>query len=182
MPDLKKVKTPVIGQMAPDFTAQTGDGETIRLRDLRGRPVVIYFYPKDDTPGCTKQSCGFRDLHPKFRRKKAVILGVSPDGEASHQKFQAKFGLPFPLLVDTDHTISESFGVWGEKTLYGRKYKDMIRSHFVIGEDGRIVDARVNVKAVESPDLAFEALGAGGGAAKPTTKKKTAAKKKTRRK
>jgi peroxiredoxin Q/BCP len=178
-------KAPEVGKMAPDFTALTGEGEKIRLRDLRGRPVIIYFYPKDDTPGCTKQSCGFRDLHPKFRGKKAVILGVSPDGEKSHQKFRSKYSLPFQLLVDQDHTISQKFGVWGEKSNYGRKYMGMIRSHFVIGEDGRILDARVNVKAVDSPELALEALSRGSAkkaAPKKPARKKPAAKKTTRKK
>jgi peroxiredoxin Q/BCP len=158
-------KIPEVGKMAPDFTARTGEGDEIRLRDLRGRPVVLFFYPKDSTPGCTKQACGFRDLHASFRRKRAVVLGVSPDGETSHLNFQEKFDLPFRLLVDDDHAISAKFGVWGEKILYGRKSMGIIRSHFVIGEDGRIVDARVNVKATESPDLALGAL----------TAKKTAA-------
>ena len=152
------MSSPRVGDSAPEFTATTDRGETINLADLRGRKVVLYFYPKDDTPGCTKQACGFRDHHQQFEAEGAVVLGVSPDGEASHAKFRDKHGIPFPLLVDEDHAIATSYGVWGEKKNYGRTYMGIKRSHFVIDEEGTIVDARLNVKATDSPAKALEAV------------------------
>jgi peroxiredoxin Q/BCP len=152
------MSSPRVGDSAPEFTATTDRGETINLADLRGRKVVLYFYPKDDTPGCTKQACGFRDHHQQFEAEGAVVLGVSPDGEASHAKFRDKHGLPFPLLVDEDHAIATSYGVWGEKKNYGRTYMGIKRSHFVIDEEGKIVDAKLNVKATDSPAEALEAV------------------------
>lgn len=146
------------GDPAPEFTAVTDSGETLSLSDLRGKRVVLYFYPKDDTPGCTTQSCGFRDQYAAMEEKNAVVLGVSPDGVESHQKFKSKYNLPFPLLVDADHTIAEAYGVWGERNMYGRKFMGITRSHFVIDENGVIVDARYNVKADKSPAMALEAL------------------------
>jgi peroxiredoxin Q/BCP len=151
--------SPKIGEPAPDFEALTDTGETIKLSDFRGQRVVLYFYPKDDTSGCTKQACGFRDNYPVVEEKNAVVLGVSPDGVASHQKFKTKYDLPFTLLVDEDHRIAEQYGVWGEKSNYGRKYMGILRSHFVIDEEGRIVDARVKVSPDDSVKLALEALG-----------------------
>jgi peroxiredoxin Q/BCP len=151
-----------IGQPAPDFEAQTDTGETVKLSDFRGQRVVLYFYPKDDTPGCTTQACGFRDNYPAIEEQKAVVLGVSPDGVKSHQKFKTKFDLPFRLLVDEDHAISEAYGVWGEKKSYGRTYMGVIRSHFVIDEAGNIADAHVKVKPDDSVALALEALGVEG--------------------
>ncbi|RME56066.1 MAG: peroxiredoxin, partial [Caldilineae bacterium] len=133
--------------------------ETISLSDLRGKRVVLYFYPKDDTPGCTTQSCGFRDRYDVITEKNAVVLGVSPDGVESHQKFKSKYSLPFPLLVDEDHSIAEAYGVWGERNMYGRTFMGILRSHFVIDENGVIVDARYNVKADKSPEAALEVLG-----------------------
>jgi peroxiredoxin Q/BCP len=147
-----------IGDMAPDFEALTDSGETIRLSDFRGKRVVLYFYPKDDTSGCTKQACGFRDHYPEIEERNAVVLGISKDGVASHQKFKTKYDLPFTLLVDEDHQINELYGVWGEKKNYGRTYMGTIRSHFVIDEEGRIVDARVNVKPEQSVDYALKSL------------------------
>jgi peroxiredoxin Q/BCP len=152
------MSSPRVGDPAPEFTATTDRGETISLAELRGRKVVLYFYPKDDTPGCTKQACGFRDHHQQFETEGAVVLGVSPDGEASHAKFRDKHGIPFPLLVDEDHAIATSYGVWGEKKNYGRTYMGIKRSHFVIDEEGTIVDARLNVKATDSPAKALEAV------------------------
>jgi peroxiredoxin Q/BCP len=147
------------GDMAPDFEAQTDAGETVRLSDFRGQRVVLYFYPKDDTPGCTTQACGFRDNYVSIEERDAVVLGVSPDDETSHRKFKSKYDLPFTLLVDADHSIAETYGVWAEKTSFGRTYMGIVRSHFVIDEEGKIVDARVNVKPVDSVELALEALG-----------------------
>ena len=151
-------KSPEIGDLAPDFEALTDTGETVKLSDFRGQRVVLYFYPKDDTSGCTKQACGFRDSYPVIEEQNAVVLGVSPDGVASHQKFKAKHDLPFTLLVDEDHSIAEVYGVWGEKSMYGRKYMDIIRSHFVVDEEGRIVDVRRKVSPADSIKLAVEAL------------------------
>ena len=150
--------TPSIGDLAPDFEALTDTGQTMNLSDLRGRRVVLYFYPKDDTTGCTKQACGFRDSFPVVEDRNALVLGVSPDSVASHQKFKAKYDLPFTLLVDQDHAIAELYGVWGEKSMYGRKYMGVVRSHFVIDEQGRILDARLKVKPTEGVDLALRVL------------------------
>jgi peroxiredoxin Q/BCP len=149
---------PEIGNLAPDFEALTDTGETVRLSHYRGQRVVLYFYPKDDTSGCTKQACGFRDDYPAIEEHNGVVLGVSPDSVASHQKFKTKHDLPFTLLVDQDHAIAELYGVWGEKSMYGRKYMGILRSHFVIDEEGRIVDARVKVRPADSPKLALQAL------------------------
>ncbi|MBM2812110.1 MAG: bcp [Chloroflexi bacterium] len=147
------------GDAAPDVEAVTDAGQTVRLSDFKGKKVIVYFYPRDDTPGCTTQACGFRDSYSDLTGKNAVVLGVSPQGVASHKKFKTKYSLPFPLLVDEDHKISEAFGVWEEKTFMGRKYLGVVRSHFVIDEQGQIADARYNVKAAASPSLALGALG-----------------------
>ncbi|HST25499.1 MAG TPA: thioredoxin-dependent thiol peroxidase [Gaiellaceae bacterium] len=129
------------GKPAPDFELTSDSGETVKLSDLRGKPVVLYFYPKDDTPGCTRQACDIRDSWGEFQRAGAVVLGVSPDKEASHARFKAKYDLPFALLADTDHSVSEAYEVWGEKTFAGRKYMGVERSTFVIGPDGTLVKA-----------------------------------------
>jgi peroxiredoxin Q/BCP len=147
------------GDQAPDFEAMTDQEKAVRLSDFRGKRVVLYFYPKDDTSGCTAQACSFRDAYPEVEEKNAVVLGVSPDGVKSHQRFKSKYDLPFTLLVDSDHKISEAYGVWQEKSMYGRKYMGVQRSHFVIDEDGKVIDARYNVKATASKDLSLEALG-----------------------
>src|SRR4029077_6147736 len=112
---------------APDFELPTDGGETIKLSDLKGKPVVLYFYPKDDTPGCTTQACGIRDAYEEFERVGAVVLGISPDSEKSHVKFRTKYELPFTLLADTDHAVAELYGVWGEKAYMGKKYKGVLR-------------------------------------------------------
>jgi peroxiredoxin Q/BCP len=153
------------GDAAPDFEAATDTGETIRLSDYRGRRVVLYFYPKDDTPGCTTQACGFRDHYVEVEERNAVVLGVSPDGVKSHQRFKTKFDLPFTLLVDEDHAIAEAYGVWGEKVSFGKRYMGVIRSHFVIDEAGQIADAHVKVKPEDSVRLALEVLGQSQGQA-----------------
>lgn len=147
------------GDAAPDFTAHTDSGETVSLNSCRGKRVVLYFYPKDDTPGCTTQACGFRDQYPVIEERNAVVLGVSPDSAKSHQRFKTKFDLPFTLLVDEDHTIAEAYGVWVEKSMYGKKYMGVERSHFVIDEQGRILDAQVKVKPEVSVETALAALG-----------------------
>lgn len=152
MPTLKT------GDMAPDFEALTDEGRKIRLSDFRGRKVILYFYPKDNTSGCTAQACSFRDHYQQIQEAGAVVLGVSPDSAASHRKFREKYQLPFPLIVDADHRIAEAYGTWGEKSLYGRKYMGMVRSHFVIDEKGVLADVRYNVNARKSADLALERL------------------------
>jgi thioredoxin-dependent peroxiredoxin len=127
------------GKQAPDFELASDAGEKVKLSALRGKPVVIYFYPKDDTPGCTKQACAIRDAWGDFQRAGAVVLGISPDNEASHAKFKAKYDLPFALLADPGHEVSEAYGVWGERSFAGRKYMGVERSTFVIGADGTVV-------------------------------------------
>jgi peroxiredoxin Q/BCP len=148
-----------VGDQAPDFESVNDQDEKLKLSDLRGKRVVIYFYPKDDTPGCTQQACGFRDSYPEIEEKNAVVLGVSPDSVKSHQKFKSKYELPFPLLPDQDHKIAEAYGVWQEKSMYGRKYMGILRSHFVIDEQGKVIEAKYNVKAKDSPLLSLKALG-----------------------
>jgi peroxiredoxin Q/BCP len=135
-----------IGAAAPDFSAPTDGGGAIRLKDLRGKTVVLYFYPKDNTPGCTTESCDFRDAHAQFEAKDAVILGVSPDSVKSHDKFKQKFDLPFALISDEDHKIAEAYGVWQEKSMYGRKYMGIVRSTFVIDAKGKIAAIYDKVK------------------------------------
>ena len=134
------------GSQAPAFTLTADDGAKVKLADLQGSPVVLYFYPKDDTPGCTTEACSFRDDYSQFLMKGAVVIGVSPDDAASHGKFRAKFGLPFYLLSDGDHKIASLYDAWGEKKLYGKSYEGIIRSTFVIGEDGKVVKAFSKVK------------------------------------
>ncbi|MFW6039830.1 MAG: thioredoxin-dependent thiol peroxidase [Gemmatimonadota bacterium] len=134
------------GDMAPDFSLSSDRGDTVRLADLRGRRVVLYFYPKDDTSGCTKEACGFRDALPRFDAQGAVVLGVSPDDVGSHEKFRDKYDLNFPLLADPDHAVAEAYGAWGKKKLYGREYEGVLRSTFVIDADGRIEKVYRKVK------------------------------------
>lgn len=147
-----------VGDMAPDFALPSDSGQTVKLSDFRGKRVVLYFYPKDDTPGCTTQSCGFRDSYPQIEERNAVVLGVSPDGVRSHQKFKTKFDLPFILLADEDHKVAEAYGVWGERSMYGRMFMGIIRSHFVIDEQGKIADAQVKVSPTDSVERALAAL------------------------
>lgn len=149
-----------VGDRAPGFELKTDTGETVRLSDYRGRRVVLYFYPKDDTTGCTAQACGFRDAYPQIEERNAVVLGVSPDSEASHRKFKTKYDLPFTLLVDPDHKVAEAYGVWGKKSLYGKEYDGIIRSHFIIDEEGKLADVQVKVSAGDSVARALEAIGA----------------------
>jgi peroxiredoxin Q/BCP len=127
-----------VGNLAPDFQAPTETGETIRLSDFRGKRVILYFYPKDDTPGCTKESCDFRDHFGRLRSLQAEVFGISKDSVQSHQKFKTKYGFPFPLLSDANSQICESYGVWKEKSMYGRKYMGIERTTFILDEQGRI--------------------------------------------
>jgi peroxiredoxin Q/BCP len=147
------------GKPAPDFELPSDSGETIKLSDLRGKPVVLYFYPKDDTPGCTTQACGIRDAYGEFEKAGAVVLGVSPDNEKSHGKFRDKYELPFTLLADTEHAVAEQYGVWGEKSFAGKKYMGVNRSTFVIDADGTVKRVLRDVKPKEHADDVLEALG-----------------------
>lgn len=126
------------GDSAPDVTLETDSGQPFRLSGLKGKTVVLYFYPKADTPGCTKEACAFRDDEPKFAKSNTVIVGVSPDAPEAQARFKEKYGLPFTLLADTDHNAAEAYGVWKEKSMYGKKYMGVERTTFVIGTDGKI--------------------------------------------
>jgi len=140
------------GKAAPDFELATDSGDTVRLSDLRGKQVVLYFYPKDDTPGCTTQACGIRDAYGEFEQAGAVVLGISPDDESSHAKFKEKFGLPFTLLADEGHAVADEYGVWTEKTYMGRTYMGVERSTFVIGKDGTVKKVLPKVKPATHAD------------------------------
>ncbi|HEX4482178.1 MAG TPA: thioredoxin-dependent thiol peroxidase [Solirubrobacteraceae bacterium] len=134
------------GDRAPDFELPDQDGRAVRLEDFRGQRVVLYFYPKADTPGCTTQACGVRDRHADYADANAVVLGVSPDSVAKIKKFYDKFSLGFPLLADEDHSVAEAYGVWVEKSMYGRKYLGNERTTFVIDADGVVAEVLRNVK------------------------------------
>lgn len=146
------------GQKAPSFTLASGEGGTVALEDFRGKPVVLYFYPKDDTPGCTREACAFRDTHARIRKAGAVVLGVSPDSVASHQKFRDKYKLSFPLLSDPDKLVAKQFGAWGEKMLYGKKVVGMIRSTFIIDGQGVVRKVFPKVRVDGHADQVLEAL------------------------
>lgn len=146
------------GDQAPDFTADTSGGGRISLSDFAGKNLILYFYPKDDTPGCTKEACAFRDSYADFKQLGAVVLGVSPDAMKSHDKFAAKFKLPFTLVADPDKRIVESYGVWGDKVFMGRKYKGTHRVTFLIGPDRRIKRIWPKVKPEEHAAEVLAAL------------------------
>jgi thioredoxin-dependent peroxiredoxin len=148
------------GEPAPDFTATTDAGRRVSLSDFRGKPVVLYFYPKDDTPGCTTQACGIRDAYAEFERVGAVVLGVSPDDEARHVKFKEKYELPFTLLADPDHEVSERYGTWGEKKFMGKKYWGVSRTTFLIAPDGTVAKVWPKVKPDSHADDVLAALAA----------------------
>lgn len=137
---------PRVGSQAPDFTTVAQDGSLVRLSSFKGRPVVLYFYPKDDTPGCTVEACGFRNAHAQFSRHKAVVLGVSPDSPRSHVKFREKHQLPFTLLADENHAVANKYGAWRAKSMYGKSFMGIARSTFVIDGAGRIAKAFTTVK------------------------------------
>ena len=141
-----------VGDEAPDFTLPDEEGNLVHLRDLRGKRVVVYFYPMDDTPGCTLQACGFRDAYPQIQEQNALVLGISADGRDSHQAFKSKYALPFTLLVDADHQVALAYGTWNEEKGYPR------RSHFVIDEEGRLADTQLGVSANNSVQLALDTL------------------------
>lgn len=146
------------GDTPPDFELQDQDGNTHRLADYRGKTVVLYFYPRDNTPGCTKQACGFRDNHESIGEEGAVVLGVSTDNAASHTKFREEYDLPFPLLVDEDAKVATEYGAWGEKTLYGRKSIGMTRSTFVVGPDGALTKVWKRAKAADNAEAVLKLL------------------------
>lgn len=143
---------------APDFTLLADDGSPVTLSSFRGRPVVLYFYPKDDTPSCTTEACEFRDAFPDFGKLDAVVLGVSPDSVKSHAKFRAKFELPFLLLADTDQAVSNAYGVWQEKSMYGRQYMGVVRTTFVIDAAGDIAQVFEKVKSAGHAAAVLQAL------------------------
>jgi peroxiredoxin Q/BCP len=146
------------GSPAPDFSLDSTDGKKISLADLRGKRVVLYFYPKDDTPGCTREACNFRDSYADFHKKNTVILGISPDPLPRHEKLKSKYELPFPLLADPDHAIAEKYGVWKEKMNYGKKYMGIERTTFLIDEDGNIARIFPRVKVDGHADALLQAL------------------------
>ena len=146
------------GAKAPEFELTADTGETVSLESLRGKPVVLYFYPKDDTPGCTAQACGIRDAWGEFERAGAVVLGVSPDGEASHAKFKKKYDLPFTLLADAEHATAEDYGVWAEKTYAGKSYMGVERSTFVIDAEGTVAKIMRKIKPDTHADDVLAAL------------------------
>jgi peroxiredoxin Q/BCP len=148
-----------LGDLAPEFELPNDKGKKVKLSDYRGKRVVVYFYPKDDTPGCTTQACGFRDNYLAIEEKKAVILGISPDDAQSHVRFKTKFNLPFTLLSDEDHAVAETYGVWGEKSMMGKTYMGIIRSHFVVDENGKLIDVQYNIKPEASVAGALEVIG-----------------------
>jgi thioredoxin-dependent peroxiredoxin len=146
------------GTTAPAFKTTDANGDIVSLKDLRGQKVALYFYPKDDTPGCTKEACSFRDAFAKFKKRGIAVFGVSPDSEASHKKFETKYKLPFTLLADTDRSIAESYGVWGEKKFMGRKYMGVLRTTFLIDEKGKIKKVFEKVKPEDHASEVLEAF------------------------
>lgn len=147
------------GSKAPTFSLHSDSGDRVSLADLKGKPVVLYFYPKDDTSGCTVEACEFRDSWAAVKRSGAVVLGVSPDPVGSHQKFKQKYSLPFPLLADEDHAVAEAYGAWGDKSMYGRKYKGILRTTYLIDPQGRIAEVFQKVKPKGHARQVLDAVG-----------------------
>lgn len=146
------------GDKAPEFELLDSDSNPVKLSDYRGQRVIIFFYPKADTPGCTTQACGFRDNFPKIEGAGAAVLGISPDKPAALAKWKTKRDLPYPLLSDPDHAVAEAYGVWGEKSMYGKKYMGIIRSHFVVDASGNLEDIQFKVKPEDSVNLGVAAV------------------------
>ncbi len=149
-----------VGKKAPAFTLPDQDGRPVKLASFKGKPVVLYFYPKDDTPGCTQEACDFRDAYASLKRAGAVVLGVSPDDSKRHGRFAGKYKLPFTLLADTDHSVAEAYGAWAEKSMYGRKYMGIVRSTFLIDAEGKVARVWPKVKVGGHVDEVEKALGA----------------------
>ncbi|MDX1662783.1 MAG: thioredoxin-dependent thiol peroxidase [Candidatus Promineifilaceae bacterium] len=149
---------PEVGQMAPDFTLVSDEGKEVSLSDLRGQRVILFFYPRAATPGCTRQACGFRDNWPQIEAAGAAIFGISPDSVETLAEWREEEKLPYPLLSDLDHEVAEQYGVWGEKKMFGRVYEGVIRSHFVVDSEGRLVDIQRDVSPEQSVTRALEAL------------------------
>lgn len=147
-----------VGDPAPDFTLTSDEGQEVSLSDFRGQRVIVFFYPKAATPGCTKQACGFRDNLPRIETANAVVVGISPDNPETLAKWKEDEGLTYPLLADPEHEVIEKYGAWGEKKNFGRTYEGVIRSHVVIGQDGRLEDVQINVSPQESVEKALAAL------------------------
>lgn len=147
-----------VGDTAPDFELLTDENSTLKLSDLRGRRVVLFFFPKADTPGCTKQACGFRDEFPRIETANASLIGLSPDQPKALAKWKAKENLPYTLVSDPDHEVAEAYGAWGEKSMFGKKYMGILRGHAVIGADGKIEDIRLSVSPEESVEEAVKFL------------------------
>jgi len=150
--------TLAVGSKAPTFALKDQDGKTVRLSQFKGKRLVVYFYPKADTPGCTQQSCNLRDAFPQVKRLKATVVGISPDPPEKQKKFDDKYGLGFPLLADTDHAVAEAWGVWAEKSLYGRKFLGINRSAFVVDEKGKLSAAFYKVSPKDTVPKVEEAL------------------------
>ncbi|MGD8969183.1 MAG: thioredoxin-dependent thiol peroxidase [Anaerolineae bacterium] len=146
------------GDRAPEFTLTADDGSEVSLSDFRGRRLVLYFYPKAGTSGCTKQACAVRDVYSRIEAENAVVLGISPDEPQALVKFRQDYHLPFVLLSDTDHAVAEAYGAWGEKKAFGRTYEGIIRSHFAIDEEGRIADFKVKIRPETTADLALRLI------------------------
>jgi len=147
-----------VGDKAPVFAGIDDQGKKVELKNFRGKKVILYFYPKDNTPGCTQESCDFRDVISRIKKKDTVVLGVSPDSVASHQKFKVKFSLPFPLISDEDHKIAIAYGTWQEKSMYGKKYMGIVRSTFVIDGNGLIFQVYEKVKVKGHVDAVLNTL------------------------
>jgi len=150
------------GDKAPDFELPDQDGRAVKLSDFKGTPLVVYFYPKADTPGCTTQACGVRDHHEDYAKLGSTVLGISPDTVAKVKKFHDKYDLDFPLLADSDHAVADAFGVWVQKSMYGRTYFGNERTSFIIGGDGRVLEVLRKVKPAEHDELVLAALAAAG--------------------
>ncbi|MCU0520666.1 MAG: thioredoxin-dependent thiol peroxidase [Anaerolineae bacterium] len=147
-----------VGEQAPQFELMSDKGETVRLSDYLGRKVVLYFYPKADTSGCTTQACALRDAYPQIEAKDAVVIGISPDEPRALVAFREKYALPFILLSDPDHAVAEAYGAWGEKKMYGKTYDGLIRSHFAVDAEGRLSNAEIAVKPLSTADLALKLI------------------------
>jgi len=149
---------PAVGEMAPDFELLNQDGEKVKLSDFRGQTVILFAYPKAFTSGCTTQACGLRDNFPQFEAKNATVIGISPDDPAELKKWKEKEGLQYTLVSDPDHEVIEAWGAWGEKNMYGKKYTGVIRSHWVIGPDGKVIDEQIKISPKKSIEEAVKVV------------------------